>query len=60
MVESRKASYFERMVKEHKLMTAIVFLPYFDPWELTIFSMLNKTSFDIIHKIVNFKVLFEA
>ena len=59
MVESRKASYFERMVVEHKLMTAIVVLPYFDPWELFYFCRLNKASYHIMDKIVNYKVLFK-
>jgi hypothetical protein len=60
MVERRKPSYFERMVNERKLMTAIVVLPYFDPWELVKFCRLNKSSYHITQKIVNFQVLFEA
>ena len=59
MLERRKASYFERMVTEHKLMTTIVMLPYFDPWELVKFCRLNKASCHIMHKIVNYEVLFE-
>jgi hypothetical protein len=44
MVESRGESWFETMVKEYKLMTAIMVLPYFNPWELAIFCQLNKAS----------------
>ncbi len=54
MVEKRKASWFESMVKENKLMFAMVVLPYFDPWELFKFCRLNKASCYIMHKIDNF------
>jgi hypothetical protein len=60
MVESRKASLFQRMVKEYKLMTAIVLLPYFDLWELAEFCRLSKASYHIMHTVVNYQVLFKA
>ena len=60
MVESRQEIWFETMVKEYKLMTAIVLLPYFDPWELVKFCQLNKACFHIMQNVVNFQVLFEA
>ena len=50
---------FEKMVKEHKLMTVIMVLPFFNPFELAKFSQLNKACFQLM-LIVNFRVLFEA
>ena len=48
------------MVNEHRLMTAMMLLPYLNPFELAKFCRLNKASFHIAQKIVNFKVLFES
>ena len=60
MVERRKASGFERLVKEHRLMTAMMIFPVLCPWELARFCRLKKASHSIFQKIVNFKALFEA
>ena len=60
MVERRQSSGFEKMVKNNKLMTIIVLLPYLHPRELARFRRLNKSSYQLLLKYVNFKVLFEA
>ena len=42
MAESRPASGFEKIVKEHRLMTAMMIFPVLCPWELARFCRLNK------------------
>ena len=60
MVESRPVSAFERIVKDNKLMTVIVLLPFLKIFELVRFCRLNKACYQIMIKIVNFKVLFKT
>jgi hypothetical protein len=60
MVESRQASWFEKMVKDLKLMTSFELLPLFNPYELLRFARLNKACHHIVHSIVKFQLLFEA
>ena len=60
MVESIKASGFEKIVTENKLMTVIVLLPFLKIRELIRFCRLNKACYKIMTKIVNFQVLFKT
>ena len=60
MVESRQASSFEKIVKEQKLMTVIILLPYLKISELFRFFRLNKGCYHIMQAIVNFQVLFKT
>ena len=41
-------------------MTAIMLLPLLNPRELFRFCYINKVSYELMLKYVNFKVLFEA
>ena len=63
-VEIRQKSGFEFMVKVRRLMTMIMLLPYFNAWNLVLFSMLNKSCNEMLNPksnhCVNFKVLFKA
>ena len=60
MVESRRASGFEKIVTEQKLMTVIVLLPFLKIIELVRFCRLNKACYYLMKAIVNFKVLFKS
>ncbi len=60
MVENRKTSGFAKIVTELKLMTVIILLPYLGLKELYRFCRFNKSSYKLMLKYVNFKVLFEA
>ena len=59
MVKYKSRSGFESMVKERKLMVAIVLLPYLKIRELVRFCRLNKACYHIMQAIVKFRVLFE-
>ena len=45
MVEGKQESGFEKMVKNNKLMTVIVLLPYLNATELARFCRFNKASY---------------
>ena len=60
MVESNQASGFEIMIKDTKLMTAIMLLPLLNLREMARFCQLNKASYQLMLEYVNFKVLFEV
>ena len=60
MVESTQASGFDKMVRDCKLMTVIMFLPLLNVFELVRFCQSNRTCLLIMMKYVNFLVLFEA
>ena len=47
------------MVKETKLLTALILLPYLHIRDMARFCQINKTCCQIMLKTVNFKVLFE-
>ena len=47
------------MVKEQKLMTVIVLLPFFKVSELIRFCQLNKGCYQLMQAVVNYQVLFE-
>ena len=56
---SRKISSFVKMIKNQKLMTIIILLPYLNIKELVRFCRLNKASYKLMLK-VNFQVLYGA
>jgi hypothetical protein len=58
MVESKPASGFEIMIRDTKLLTAIILLPYLSIRDLARFCQINKASYQLILKYANFKLLF--
>ena len=59
MVES-KARGFELMVKDTKLMTVIILLPFLKISDLVRFCRLNKACYHLMQKKVKYEVLFQA
>ena len=47
-------------MKNKKLMTVIILLPYLSPRELFRFCSLNKACYQLLLSYINFQVLFEA
>ena len=60
MVDKKTQSGLRSMVKNQRHMTCMELLPLLNIWEILKFCQLNKASYHLLRKYVNFKVLFEA
>ena len=60
MNDKKPQSGLGSMVKNQRHMTCMELLPLLNIWEILKFCQLNKASYHLLRKYVNFKVLFEA
>ena len=60
MVDSKLQNGLSSMIKNQRHMTGMELLPLLNIDEILKFSQLNRASYHLLLKYVNFKVLFEA